>query len=156
MATTTKICHREIHHMCLLLGYGADAICPFLVLQMVRRLRDQGLLDQNLTNEDIYVNYRAACARGISKVMAKMGISTLHSYKVGGFSFSLGYCLCKVGDFSFSLGYCLCIVGDFSFSLGYWCKVGGFSFERWYCLCKIGDFSCSLGYCLYQMDGFSF
>lgn len=72
---------REIHHMCLLLGYGADAICPFLLLQMVRRLRDQGLLDPPLSNEEIYFNYRAACARGISKVMAKMGISTLHSYK---------------------------------------------------------------------------
>ncbi|KAK7108161.1 hypothetical protein V1264_015947 [Littorina saxatilis] len=72
---------REVHHMCLLLGYGADAICPFLVLQMVRRLRDQGLLDPPLTNEEIYFNYRAALARGISKVMAKMGISTLHSYK---------------------------------------------------------------------------
>ncbi|XP_076444401.1 uncharacterized protein LOC143282637 [Babylonia areolata] len=72
---------REVHHMCLLLGYGADAICPFLVLQMVRRLRDKGLLDPPLSNEEIYMNYRAACARGISKVMAKMGISTLHSYK---------------------------------------------------------------------------
>ncbi|KAL8570900.1 hypothetical protein ACOMHN_023573 [Nucella lapillus] len=73
--------HREVHHMCLLLGYGADAICPFLLLQLVRRLRDQGLLDPPLSNEEIYFNYRAACARGISKVMAKMGISTLHSYK---------------------------------------------------------------------------
>lgn len=77
---------REVHHMCLLLGYGADAVCPFLVLQMVRRLRDQGLIDAQLSNEDIYFNYRAACARGISKVMAKMGISTLHSYKVKGVS----------------------------------------------------------------------
>ena len=82
MTLTLRSTYREIHHMCLLLGYGADAICPFLVLQMVRRLRDQGLLDPPLSNEEIYVNYRAACARGISKVMAKMGISTLHSYKV--------------------------------------------------------------------------
>ena len=35
------------------------------------------------------MNYRAACARGISKVMAKMGISTLHSYKVG---LAVGFC----------------------------------------------------------------
>jgi glutamate synthase (NADPH/NADH) len=68
--------------MCCLLGYGADAICPFLVLQCLRKLRDQGVFDPPLTNEEIYVNFRAACARGISKVMAKMGISTLHSYKV--------------------------------------------------------------------------
>lgn len=73
---------REIHHICTLLGYGADAICPYLVFEVVRKLRDQGLLDPPLANEEIYMNYRAACARGISKVMAKMGISTLHSYKV--------------------------------------------------------------------------
>ncbi|XP_025097686.1 putative glutamate synthase [NADPH] isoform X1 [Pomacea canaliculata] len=72
---------REIHHICTLLGYGADAICPYLVFEVVRKLRDQGLLDPPLANEEIYMNYRAACARGISKVMAKMGISTLHSYK---------------------------------------------------------------------------
>ncbi|KAK7486587.1 hypothetical protein BaRGS_00022112, partial [Batillaria attramentaria] len=72
---------REIHNFCTLLGYGADAICPYLVFEVVRKLRDQGLLDPPLANEEIYMNFRAACARGISKVMAKMGISTLHSYK---------------------------------------------------------------------------
>ncbi|KAK6187782.1 hypothetical protein SNE40_005732 [Patella caerulea] len=72
---------REVHHFCTLLGYGADAICPYLVFETIRRLREQNLLDPPLADEEIYMNYRAACARGISKVMAKMGISTLHSYK---------------------------------------------------------------------------
>ncbi|XP_060602982.1 uncharacterized protein LOC132756035 [Ruditapes philippinarum] len=72
---------REVHHMCTLLGYGADAICPYLVFETIARLRQQRLLDPPLPDEEIFMNYRAACARGISKVMAKMGISTLHSYK---------------------------------------------------------------------------
>ncbi|XP_071114158.1 uncharacterized protein [Haliotis cracherodii] len=72
---------REVHHLCTLLGYGVDAICPYLVFETVRRLREQGILNPPLADEEIYMNFRAACARGISKVMAKMGISTLHSYK---------------------------------------------------------------------------
>ncbi|XP_064488829.1 uncharacterized protein LOC135400829 isoform X2 [Ornithodoros turicata] len=70
---------REVHHMCVLLGYGADAICPYLVFEMVGELRNEGLLE--LSDEDAFKNYVAAMERGISKVMAKMGISTLHSYK---------------------------------------------------------------------------
>lgn len=70
---------REVHHMCVLLGYGADAICPYLVFEMVGVLRAEGIL--NLTDEEAFKNYVAAMERGIAKVMAKMGISTLHSYK---------------------------------------------------------------------------
>ena len=76
-------CFREVHHFCTLLGFGADAICPYLTFELLRRLRTQGLIDENLSDRSIYLNFRAATARGISKVMAKMGISTLHSYKVG-------------------------------------------------------------------------
>lgn len=72
---------REVHHMCVLLGYGADAICPYLVFEMVAMLRSDGLLNPPLSDEQIFKNYVAAMERGISKVMAKMGISTLHSYK---------------------------------------------------------------------------
>lgn len=74
-------CFREIHHLCVLLGFGADAICPYLVFETLSRLRKLKLLDPPLTDEQIFENYRDACFRGICKVMAKMGISTLHSYK---------------------------------------------------------------------------
>ena len=80
--TTIIVFNREVHHICTLLGYGADAICPYLVYETIARLRQQKLLDPPLPDEEIFMNYRAAVARGISKVMAKMGISTLHSYKV--------------------------------------------------------------------------
>ncbi|KAL5009527.1 hypothetical protein ScPMuIL_011832 [Solemya velum] len=72
---------REVHHFCTLLGFGVDAICPYLVYETASRLREKKLLDPPLADEEIYMNFRAGCARGISKVMAKMGISTLHSYK---------------------------------------------------------------------------
>lgn len=72
---------REVHHICTLLGYGVDAICPYLVYETISRLRGAGLLDPPLSDVEVFDSYQAACARGISKVMAKMGISTLHSYK---------------------------------------------------------------------------
>jgi glutamate synthase (NADPH/NADH) len=72
---------REIHHLCLLLGYGADAICPYLVFETVRNLSDQSMLNSDFDSERIFKNYTKAIGHGISKVMAKMGISTLQSYK---------------------------------------------------------------------------
>ena len=81
--TALPLCYfREVHDFCLLLGYGADAICPYLVFETLSALRHQGKLNPPLSDQEIFYNYVAAVARGISKVMAKMGISTLHSYKV--------------------------------------------------------------------------
>lgn len=70
---------REVHHVCVLLGYGADAICPYLVFETLAALRAEAKLQ--LSDREIYTRYVAAMERGISKVMAKMGISTLQSYK---------------------------------------------------------------------------
>ncbi|KAJ1916182.1 glutamate synthase [NADH] [Tieghemiomyces parasiticus] len=75
---------REIHHLCVLLGYGADGICPYLALESMLKLHREGVLgrdDPELTPEKLITNYRKACDKGIRKVMAKMGISTLQSYK---------------------------------------------------------------------------
>lgn len=72
---------REVHHMCVLLGYGADAVCPYLVFETMSTLRSEGVISASLTDQEIFQNYIAAMERGLSKVMAKMGISTLQSYK---------------------------------------------------------------------------
>ncbi|XP_068630791.1 uncharacterized protein [Battus philenor] len=72
---------REVHHMCVLLGYGADAICPYLAFELAFGLRNDNLIDRNLTDQDIYTAYQKAIETGIAKVMAKMGISMLQSYK---------------------------------------------------------------------------
>ncbi|OXU24667.1 hypothetical protein TSAR_002428 [Trichomalopsis sarcophagae] len=72
---------REVHHICVLLGYGADGICPYLVFEMAQNLRADFVLDESMTDDVIYKCYSEAMERGIAKVMAKMGISTLQSYK---------------------------------------------------------------------------
>ncbi len=72
---------REVHQLCVLLGYGADAICPYLLFETIRNLNERGLLNTGFSNEKIFENYTNAVQKGISKVMAKMGISTLQSYK---------------------------------------------------------------------------
>jgi Glutamate synthase central domain. len=46
--------HREVHHMCVLLGYGADAICPYLVFEMAKSLRAEGVLDSSFTDKILY------------------------------------------------------------------------------------------------------
>ena len=72
---------REVHHMCVLLGFGADAICPYMVFEIAHMLRSEQMIDPLVTDKVVYENYSAAVERGIAKVMAKMGISTLQSYK---------------------------------------------------------------------------
>jgi len=103
---------REVHHHCLLIGYGADAINPYLVFESLWHSRREGLLQRPegsdrsdhsgegrahpaieagangevydpVTKEDheLVAAYRKGVAKGMLKVMAKMGISTLQSYK---------------------------------------------------------------------------
>ncbi|CAI4217243.1 unnamed protein product [Parascedosporium putredinis] len=72
---------REVHHMCVLLGYGADAINPYLAMECILKLNREGLIKKMLTDDDLIRNYKHSCDGGILKVMSKMGISTLASYK---------------------------------------------------------------------------
>jgi glutamate synthase (NADPH/NADH) large chain len=69
---------REVHHHCLLVGYGADGINPYLAFEALWQARDDGLFDADISLVD---SYRKGVAKGMLKVMAKMGISTLQSYK---------------------------------------------------------------------------
>ncbi|MCH7728044.1 MAG: glutamate synthase large subunit, partial [Planctomycetes bacterium] len=74
---------REVHHHCLLTGYGADAINPYLAFETLWQARRDDLLDPEELDDDskIVAAYRKGVAKGMLKVMAKMGISTLQSYK---------------------------------------------------------------------------
>lgn len=74
---------REIHHHCLLTGFGADAINPYVAFEALWEAREDNLLDNNEYSdiETIVAAYKKAVAKGMLKVMAKMGISTLQSYK---------------------------------------------------------------------------
>ena len=71
---------REVHHFSLLVGYGAGAINPYLALETVQDLHRKNLLET--TDEKTAVkNYIKAIKKGVLKVMSKMGISTLQSYR---------------------------------------------------------------------------
>ncbi len=73
---------REVHHHCLLIGYGADAINPYLAFESLWQAHlDGSLEDPDIDDEKVIHLYRKAVAKGMLKVMAKMGISTLQSYK---------------------------------------------------------------------------
>ncbi|CAL8579584.1 glutamate synthase [NADH] [Xanthoria parietina] len=72
---------REVHHMCVLLGYGADAICPYLALECILKMNREKLIRKKLSDDALIDNYKHSCDGGILKVMSKMGISTLQSYK---------------------------------------------------------------------------
>ena len=103
---------REVHHHCLLIGYGADAINPYLAFEALWQSRREGLLDSGdatfgeddsgeghahpavdagadgelfdpvtKADHELVAKYRKGVAKGMLKVMAKIGISTLQSYK---------------------------------------------------------------------------
>lgn len=71
---------REVHHFALLIGYGAAAINPYLVFETVDQMIEEGILD-NLTYEKGVYHYVKAATKGVVKVLAKMGISTIQSYR---------------------------------------------------------------------------
>jgi glutamate synthase (NADPH) large chain len=70
---------REVHHFCLLIGYGASAVNPYLAYEAIDHLIEQGSV--KLPLEKAVYNYKKAVGKGLLKVMSKMGISTLQSYQ---------------------------------------------------------------------------
>ncbi len=71
---------REVHHFCLLFGYGAGAVNPYLAYETL----DEMILKEMLTDIDLKTaveRFIKAAETGVIKVMSKMGISTLHSYR---------------------------------------------------------------------------
>ena len=71
---------REVHHFCLLLGYGANAINPYMVYESLADMIREGLLT-DLGFDEANDNYNKAVVKGVVKVMSKMGISTFKSYR---------------------------------------------------------------------------
>jgi glutamate synthase domain-containing protein 2/glutamate synthase domain-containing protein 1/glutamate synthase domain-containing protein 3 len=71
---------REVMHFCLLCGYGANAVNPYLAFETLFEMQRQGHLPAKMEPTQIADNYIAAVKKGILKVMSKMGISTLRSY----------------------------------------------------------------------------
>ena len=69
---------REVHHFCMLAGYGAEAIHPYLAFETLEQIRVENGLKQK--PYEVQKNYLKAVGKGILKVMSKMGISTYQSY----------------------------------------------------------------------------
>lgn len=69
---------REVHHFALLLGFGANAINPYFVYDVIRNLVDGKNIDKSY-KEGVYT-YNKAILKGVVKVISKMGISTIQSY----------------------------------------------------------------------------
>ena len=71
---------REPHHFSMLFGYGASAINPYMVNEIIEYHHKLGFLNEQKLDKSID-NFNKAIAKGILKVMNKIGISTLHSYR---------------------------------------------------------------------------
>src|ERR1051325_10379846 len=70
---------REVHHFCLLIGYGVQAINPYLAFECLNYMIHEGLIKE-IAYYDAVRGYIKAVVKGVVKVMAKMGISTIKSY----------------------------------------------------------------------------
>ncbi len=71
---------REVHHMACLLGYGAEAIHPYLALASVRQMAAEERQRTPLEPDEAETNYLNALDEGLRKILSKMGIATLDSY----------------------------------------------------------------------------
>lgn len=69
---------REIHHFACLVGYGVTAVCPRLVYEIINRKIKSGAI--KMSYSEAVDNYIKSNTKGITKIMSKMGISTIQSY----------------------------------------------------------------------------
>jgi len=72
---------REVHHFCLLIGYGAGAINPYVAFETIADMHKEGLLPGDISLDHAKKNYIKAANKGLIKVASKMGISTIQSYR---------------------------------------------------------------------------
>ena len=73
---------REIAHFSLLIGYGATCINPYLAYESLHKIVNDGaFVPEDLSLEQAYYNYYSATTKGLLKIFAKMGISTIKSYR---------------------------------------------------------------------------
>jgi glutamate synthase (NADPH/NADH) large chain len=70
---------REVHHVSLLIGYGAAAVNPYLAMESVEDLVRRGVVSEIQPHEAVH-HYIKALGKGVLKVMSKMGVSTVASY----------------------------------------------------------------------------
>ena len=72
---------RDVHQISCLIGYGASAVCPYIGYGTIRELLEKGQLGERSTYESAVRKYKLAVEKGILKIMSKMGISVVDSYR---------------------------------------------------------------------------
>jgi len=72
---------REVHHFCCLIGFGADAIYPYMAYEALGHLWRHGKVSEASSMDDVVKRYIVALSKGIRKVLGKIGIATVQSYK---------------------------------------------------------------------------
>jgi glutamate synthase (NADPH) large chain len=72
---------REVMHFATLIGYGASAINPYLAIETVAELKEQERLPEEIKLETAIDNYITAVKKSLLKIMSKMGVSTIRSYR---------------------------------------------------------------------------
>ncbi|PKH25810.1 glutamate synthase large subunit [Enterobacterales bacterium CwR94] len=70
---------RDPHHFAVLLGFGATAIYPYLAYESLAKMADSGVINKDYRT--LMLNYRNGINKGLYKIMSKMGISTIASYR---------------------------------------------------------------------------
>ena len=70
---------REVHHFAALIGFGVDAINPYLAFATYKQAAEDGSL--SISYEEAVAKYVTGVTEGVVKVMSKMGISTIQSYR---------------------------------------------------------------------------
>src|ERR1700736_100953 len=72
---------RDVHQIACLIGYGASAVCPYIAYATVRELIEKGQLGEAATYDKVTRSYKVAIEKGLLKIMSKMGISVIDSYR---------------------------------------------------------------------------
>jgi len=70
---------RDVHQVACLIGYGASCVNPYLAFEAIRELIDKGKLEEKFSS--LALNYKTALENGLLKIMSKMGISVVSSYR---------------------------------------------------------------------------
>ena len=68
-------------HFAMLIGYGASAVNPYLAFEIIADMKETGNLPVGLRLETAIENYITAIKKGLLKIMSKMGVSTIRSYR---------------------------------------------------------------------------
>ena len=81
---------REVFHFATLLNLGASAVNPYLAFELINYLKIRGMIDSSIKTDIAFENYINAVKKGLLKIMSKMGISTIRSFRGGGILEAVG------------------------------------------------------------------